>query len=52
VSVVSEMNIKSWEEMKPHLVKVIWVEVFCESPLSELWEVEAKRKVLELVEVW
>lgn len=44
LEVVKEHHIHTWEEMKPHLVKVLWVEVFCEAPFRELWdEVSAER---------
>jgi len=55
VPVVVDMHLHSWEEMKPHLTKVLWMEFFCELPFKELWEeVEAKRKDLDLVDldVW
>jgi len=35
VITVSELNIKSWEEMKSHLVKAIWVEPICEVPFRD-----------------
>jgi hypothetical protein len=53
VTTVSELNMKSWEEIKLHLVKVIWVEPICELPFRELGEeVTTKRVALELVELW
>lgn len=50
VSVVTDMSINSWDDMKPHLVKVIWIEFFCEVPFRELWEdVTKKLDTLDLV---
>jgi hypothetical protein len=53
VTNVSELNIRSWEDMKSHLVKAIWVEPICDVPFREFWEeVVTKRDALELVELW
>ncbi|KAF8862195.1 hypothetical protein BDZ45DRAFT_723329 [Acephala macrosclerotiorum] len=55
VPVVTAMRIRSWEEMKSHLTKVLWMEYFCEVPFREIWEVvETKRNDLGLVDldVW
>lgn len=52
VPVVEVVGIRSWEDMSPHLTKVIWMQYFCEVPFREFWEeVEAKRKDLELVDL-
>ena len=50
--VASDLDIKSWEDFRPHLVKVIWVEFFCASPFRELWdEVATRRDNLQLVDL-
>jgi hypothetical protein len=43
VSVVTDMKIRSWDDIKHHLVKVIWIEFFCERPFRELWEDVAQK---------
>jgi len=35
VSVTSDMRINSWGEMKSHLVKVIWFDIWCEQLFRE-----------------
>jgi hypothetical protein len=53
VPVVTDMNINCWEEMKPHLVKVIWLELFCEGPFRELFdEVQTKRASIDELDLW
>jgi hypothetical protein len=55
VPVVAEMNIRSWDDMRSHLTKVIWMQYFCEVTFREFWEeVEEKRKDLDLLDldVW
>jgi len=51
-TVADDLNIWSWEEMKPHVTKVIWVEIFCNDPFRELWdEVVRKREKLGLLDL-
>ena len=52
VSVTSLMGINSWSDMKPHVVKVVWFEYFCEPPFRELWdEVAAQRSALDVADL-
>jgi len=52
VSVITDMDINSWGEMKSHCVKVIWSDVWCDQPFRELWE-EVKRKIdiLDIIDI-
>lgn len=55
VPVVVALRIHSWEDMRPHLTKVLWMSYFCEAPFYELWEeIEAKKNDLDLLDldVW
>jgi hypothetical protein len=52
VSVVSDMDINAWGEMKSHLVKVIWSDLWCEEPFRESWEeVKSQRDILDNIDI-
>jgi hypothetical protein len=52
IAVADDLNILSYEDYKPHCVKIIWVEVFCDAPFRELWEeVVAKRDKQNLIDL-
>lgn len=45
--VAADLNINSYEDLRPHLIRVVWVEFFLGEPFEELWdEVSAKRQQL------